>query len=74
MAVGSREEVDAFAGEATRRIEMNGGLALPGFIDSHVHFMSGGFQLLSVDLRSARSPVKLATRLEEFAGRIDPGE
>ena len=74
LAVGSREEVDAFAGDATRRIEMNGGLALPGFIDSHVHFMSGGFQLLSVDLRSARSPVELATRLEEFAGRIDPGE
>jgi predicted amidohydrolase YtcJ len=74
LAVGSREEIERLSGASTRRVDLGGGLALPGFIDSHVHFMSGGFQLLSVNLRHARSPVELATLLEEFAGRLGSSE
>src|SRR3989304_4054475 len=73
LAVGSRQEVEELAGPSTLRIA-NEGIALPGFIDSHVHFMTGGFPLLSVNLRPASSPVDLASRLEAFAKRLAPGE
>src|SRR5437870_10381701 len=49
------------------------GLVLPGFNDAHVHFMSGGFQLSSVDLRDANTPQEFAERIRDFAARIPKG-
>ena len=41
------------------------GLVTPGFMDGHLHFLDGGFQLASVDLRPAESP-------EDFIARLGP--
>jgi predicted amidohydrolase YtcJ len=38
LAVGSRAEVMAHAGPATRQIDLAGRTLLPGFIDAHGHF------------------------------------
>src|SRR5205823_9403768 len=54
-AVGTTRQIRALAGRQTRMINAEGRLVLPGFNDAHVHFLSGGFQLLGVDLRSANS-------------------
>ena len=43
--VGSTEEVKKLIDESTEVIDLNGRLMLPGFIDDHVHFTSGGFYL-----------------------------
>ena len=51
VKVGSTETIRALAGAQTRVIDAGGRLVLPGFNDAHVHFLSGGFQLSSVDLR-----------------------
>src|SRR5215469_7216489 len=40
VAVGSEEEVSAWRGRQTRVIDAGGKLLLPGFNDSHVHFVS----------------------------------
>jgi len=72
-AVGSTEEIKRLAGPETRRIDLQGKLALPGFIDDHTHFMSGGFQLLSVDLRDAQSEQEFARRIKEKAEKLGPG-
>jgi predicted amidohydrolase YtcJ len=45
---------------------------LPGFIDDHTHFVSGGFQLMSVDLRDAKTPDEFAKRIKEYADK-NPG-
>jgi predicted amidohydrolase YtcJ len=63
LAVGSDEEIAAYKGPNTAVIDLKGRLAVPGLTDSHAHFIQGGFQLLSVDLKDARSE-------EEFVGRI----
>src|SRR6478735_4436875 len=31
--------------------DLKGELLVPGFIDNHTHFLAGGFQLVSIDLR-----------------------
>ena len=46
----------------------------PGFLDGHVHLLTGGFQLASVDLRDAATPEELIRRIKAFAATLRPGE
>src|SRR3982751_5856768 len=55
VGVGTAGEMDAWRGEKTKLIDGTGRLLLPGFNDAHVHFIAGGAQLDSVDLREATS-------------------
>jgi predicted amidohydrolase YtcJ len=70
IAVGSSEEIRQLAGATTRVIDAQGQLVLPGFNDAHVHFMSGGFQLSSVDLRDATTQQEFAERIRDFAAKL----
>ncbi|HYY93059.1 MAG TPA: amidohydrolase [Pyrinomonadaceae bacterium] len=72
-AVGSNEEIKRLAGARTRVIDARGALVLPGFNDAHVHFLSGGFQLSSVDLRDADTPQEFAERIRAFASKLPKG-
>jgi predicted amidohydrolase YtcJ len=73
VAVGSNKEIRAMAGAGTRVIDARGQLVLPGFNDSHVHFLSGGFQLSSVDLRDADTPEEFSDRIRRFAEKLPSG-
>ncbi len=73
IAVGSNDEIKKLAGADTKVIDAKGRLVLPGFNDAHVHFMSGGFQLSSVDLRDANTPQEFAERIRDFAARLPKG-
>lgn len=74
VAVGDSATVAKLVGEATRVLANPGGLVVPGFMDDHVHFLDGGFQLASVDLRDAESPEEFTRRLQAFAAERQPGE
>jgi predicted amidohydrolase YtcJ len=73
MAVGTSAEVRALAGPKTRVVDAGGALVLPGFNDAHVHFLSGGFQLSSVDLRDAATPREFAERIRRFSEKLPKG-
>ncbi|HEY3041229.1 MAG TPA: amidohydrolase [Pyrinomonadaceae bacterium] len=73
VAVGSTKDIQSMSGSRTRVIDARGQLVLPGFNDAHVHFMSGGFQLSSVDLRDANSPEEFAERIRRFAEKLSEG-
>lgn len=60
LAVGTSSEVEKYVGSATTVIDLKGRRMLPGFIDNHTHFMTGGFQLQSVDLRFTKSEKEFA--------------
>lgn len=66
VAAGSNDEIAAMAGNA-ERIDLRGRLVTPGFIDSHVHFVSGGVQFSAVQLRDAKSPAEFARRIGAYA-------
>jgi predicted amidohydrolase YtcJ len=72
-AVGTAQEIGRWIGATTRVIDAEGKLVLPGFIDNHTHFMSGGFQLLGIDLRGAKSEREFAAiiraRAQQYPGR-----
>ncbi len=72
-AVGTSAEVRRLAGPRTRVVDANGALVLPGFNDAHVHFLSGGFQLSSVDLRDAATPREFAERIRRFSEKLPKG-
>ena len=67
VAVGTNEEVSAAKPRAAKRVDLHGRLVVPGFIDNHVHFIDGGFELSRVQLRDAASPQEFARRIGEFA-------
>jgi predicted amidohydrolase YtcJ len=73
VAVGATSDIRKLAGPNTRTIDANKRLLLPGFNDAHTHFLSGGFQLSSVDLRDASSPQEFAARLKTFAAQLPKG-
>ena len=67
FAVGTDSEIRALAGTRTTSIDLAGRRVLPGFMDNHTHFISGGFELASVQLRDAATPEEFARRIGEFA-------
>ena len=74
IAVGSNETVGEMIGTETRIITVPGGMLVPGFIDTHVHFISSGSGLASVQLRDAATPEDFASRIGTFAESVEPGE
>jgi hypothetical protein len=73
VAVGTNVEIRRMAGARTRIVDAGGASVLPGFNDAHVHFLSGGFQLSSVDLRDAPTPQEFAERIRRFADKLPKG-
>jgi len=73
VAAGANEEVERWAGPRTERIALGGRLVVPGLMDSHTHFLEGGFELAGVQLRDAATPAEFARRIGAFAAR-HPGE
>jgi len=73
IAVGDDTTVAGLIGPQTRVVELNGRLVTPGFNDAHVHFLSGGFGLLSVDLREAKDEADFARRIGAYARTVPKG-
>lgn len=73
VAVGSSADIRDLAEEGTRIVDAAGGMVVPGFIDSHVHFLDAGLRLSSVQLRDARTPEEFTRRVKEFAATVPAG-
>ncbi|HKQ41085.1 MAG TPA: amidohydrolase family protein, partial [Pseudonocardia sp.] len=73
VAVGADVEVNRQIGPRTRIVDGAGKMVVPGFIDSHVHFLSGGASLASVQLRDARTREEFVRRIRDYARTLPAG-
>ncbi|MDP8243269.1 MAG: amidohydrolase [Candidatus Hinthialibacter antarcticus] len=74
LAVGSTHAIEEWIAPSTTIIEGRGRFVAPGFIDSHVHFLEGGFQLSSVQLQDCASEEKFVEAIRRFAETLQPDE
>ena len=73
LAIGSNEEILRLKRNNTKVLDLQNKFIVPGFIDSHVHFLTGGFNLSSVQLRDANSKEEFIRRISEYAKTVKPG-
>ena len=74
VAVGSNADVRAFVGEGTRGLDLRGRTVVPGFDDSHAHFLGIGFARLDVDIVGTRSYAEVVERVAAAVKGRRPGE
>lgn len=72
VAVGTRADIEATAGPATEVVEIPG-VAVPGWIDGHVHIAGFGQQLANLNVQSMTRD-ELVAAVGEAAARAAPGE
>jgi len=73
IAVGGSVGVNRQIGPRTRVVDGTGKMVVPGFIDSHAHFVSGGASLASVQLRDARTREEFVRRIRDYARTLPRG-
>ncbi len=70
LAAGTTAEIRRYAGPATQVLDVKGKLVIPGLIDAHLHFASGGQSLASLTFRGVTSVEKvqemIAARIQEL--------
>jgi len=55
-------------------MDLQGAFVLPGFIDSHTHFLNGGFSLSSIQLVDVKSQEEFIAKIKEKAESTGKGE
>lgn len=73
LDIGTNEKIQALRSPDTQMIDLEGAFVVPGFIDNHTHFLTGGFGLSSVHLRDAKTSEEFARRIADFAALQPPG-
>jgi len=73
VAIGANTDIYQYADDTTEVIDLGGAFVVPGFVDNHVHFLTGGFDLASVSLRSAQTPTEFTQRLAAHALKSPKG-
>jgi hypothetical protein len=73
IAVGATAEIRKLVTAGAKAVDLGGALVLPGFIDSHTHFLAGGFALKSLDLREAKSREEFVARVAAKARELGKG-
>jgi predicted amidohydrolase YtcJ len=73
LAVGRSTDIRKLAGPRCRIIDLQGRRVVPGFNDSHVHFLGGGNSLISVQLSDANSAEEFRRRIGDYAKSLDKG-
>jgi len=73
LAVGSTEEIDAYTGPNTRVVNLNGRLAVPGFIEGHGHYMGMGAAQMQLGLLNTSSWDQIVAMVDSAVAAAEAG-
>ena len=73
LAVGSAEEMEGYTGTDTRVIDLDGRLAVPGFIEGHGHFMGMGEAQMQLGLLGTGSWGQIVALVDSATGGAASG-
>ncbi|MCK5125351.1 MAG: amidohydrolase [candidate division Zixibacteria bacterium] len=74
LAVGNSAGMQAYQDEHTIIIDLDGRLAIPGFIDGHAHFMGVGKAAMRLKLQKAENWDDVIAMVESAVASAKPGE
>lgn len=66
-AVGTDQEIEKYRGPDTEVIDLGGRMAMPGIIDSHMHFLLGSTGLSWVHLDNIHSADEIKKHIRDYA-------
>jgi predicted amidohydrolase YtcJ len=72
--VGTTADAQKYLGSATRVIDVDGAVVLPGLVDSHAHIQELGRMKVQVDLVGVQTEEEAIDRVVEFAADVEQGE
>jgi len=73
LAVGRNEDVLNLAGTDTEKVDLDGRLVVPGFIDTHIHFYEWALKRQGIKLDDLTCLEELLNRVQEAADSRPPG-
>lgn len=71
--VGSKAAAVEIAGAQSTNVDLAGKTLLPGFIDTHGHFITAGKNLVDADLFNTKDIPDLLARMRAHAAKVPPG-
>ena len=74
VALGSASEIAALIGDGTEVLELAGGLAVPGLIEGHGHFIGLGRSRMMLDLTIPASFDEIVAMVAEAVAAAEPGD
>ncbi|MBS3819083.1 amidohydrolase [bacterium] len=74
VKVGSNRDMKEWKGPHTQVVDLKGAMVLPGFIDSHAHFLEGGRALSEVRLKTVKDPEEFRNRIKNRVQQREKGE
>lgn len=75
-AVGSNSAIKPWIGPHTQAIDLHGMTVIPGFVDSHAHFLGTGQHLSELDVSAQQAPnwSDVVAKVADAVKRAKPGE
>lgn len=73
VAVGTDRQIARFIGPRTKVLDVRGKLVIPGLIDAHTHFASGGRSLIGLSFRGVGSVPKVREMIAARIKELPPG-
>jgi len=74
VALGTNEEIAPYVGDTTEVIDLNGLLAVPGFIEGHGHFTGVGQARMNLNLMNVANWDEVVQMVADAVARAQPGD
>jgi predicted amidohydrolase YtcJ len=74
VALGTSADIKRYVGQGTNVIDLNGQLVIPGFVESHGHFVNLGTVQLQLNLMKTNSWQEIVDMVEAAAKKAKPGQ